>query len=112
MLPHPSDDYASGDGFGYRGRGLLQVTGRESYRRVGFENNPDALSDPVNAATSGAKDWNTYRMNGQSLNQVTSHAVDKATFREVTHKINGGYTQAAERWTAYQRALHALGVSR
>lgn len=39
-----------GDGWLFRGRGWVQVTGRSNYRKLGFEQAPDALLEPQNAA--------------------------------------------------------------
>lgn len=40
---------ASGDGWRFRGRGLVQITGRANYRTYGIENQPDAALEPETA---------------------------------------------------------------
>ncbi|TIX88635.1 hypothetical protein [Rhizobium sp. P44RR-XXIV] len=42
-------DEASGDGWRYRGRGLVQITGRDNYAKYGIVDNPDMAIDPVKA---------------------------------------------------------------
>lgn len=42
-------DEASGDGWRYRGRGLVQITGRANYRRFGLEDFPDRALEPQRA---------------------------------------------------------------
>jgi putative chitinase len=54
QLKSGNGDEASGDGYRFRGRGLIQVTGRDNYRVVGFEDDPDAMSEPQGAAESAA----------------------------------------------------------
>lgn len=98
-------DEASGDGYRYRGRGSIQVTGRENYRRVGFENNPEALAEAQNAADSAAAWWQNHGLNGR-----TSGVLNRAQFDAVTHTVNSGDLQSQERWNAYQRALVALNA--
>jgi putative chitinase len=96
-------DEASGDGYRYRGRGLMQTTGRSNYRSAGFENNPDALADPTTAADSAGRFWAT---NG--LNARTSAVLSRQAFNGVSRTVNGGDHGSDERWAAYQRALRAL----
>lgn len=98
-------DVASGDGYRFRGGGLMQTSGRENYRAIGFENNPDALRTPSVAATSASEFWVS---NG--LNEATSKVLNRVQFNATTRLVNGGYNGASERWAAYQRALSALGL--
>lgn len=42
-------DEASGDGWRFRGRGLVQITGRDNYAKYGIADNPDMALDPVKA---------------------------------------------------------------
>jgi len=100
-------DEASGDGFRFRGRGLMQITGRGNYRSVGFENNPEALEDPQNAANTAAAYWGNH-----GLSEQTTRALSRAQFNAVSRTVNGGNTSLQERWDAYQRALHVLNVVR
>lgn len=95
---------ASGDGFRYRGRGLIQLTGRGNYRAEGFEANPEALLDPANAANTAASFWAR-----RGLNARTPQPLDHAGYRDVTISVNGAARSANERWTVYQRALVVLG---
>ena len=97
---------ASGDGFRYRGRGLIQVTGRANYRASGFEDNPDAMAEPQNAADSAAAWWKN-NMDGR-----TTVLLNRTQFDAVTRIVNTGERDAQKRWEAYQRALDAFGAPR
>lgn len=96
---------ASGDGYRYRGRGLMQVTGRANYKQAGFEDNPDDLSNPITAANTAALFWEN-----NNLNAPSQKVLDRAHFNQITSVVNGGDKKSAERWAAYQRALVALGL--
>lgn len=47
-------DEASGDGWKYRGRGLIQLTGRANYREAGYEDNPEEVAQPTGACRTAA----------------------------------------------------------
>ncbi len=98
---------ASGDGFRYRGRGLLQATGRDHYREAGqalgldLLGHPELLEQPVNAATEAAWWWQK-----QGLNAIA----DSGDFERSTIVINGGLTGFAERIAHWRTALTVLGA--
>ena len=93
----------AGAGYRYRGRGLIQVTGRDRYRELGYEDNPEALEEPQVAAESAAAYW---RANG--LHRRTTRALNRQQFDAISRYVNGGTHGLDERWMAYQRALAAL----
>ncbi len=76
-----------GDGYRYRGRGYIQLTGRETYREVGriagldLEGHPELASKPENAVRIACAYWTWKGLNA---------ACDVADFTGVTKKINGG----------------------
>ena len=96
---------APGDGWKYRGRGLIQITGKNNYRACGealgldLIAQPELLEKPQHACMSAAWYWAT---NG--LNTLA----DKGDFTGVTQRINGGQTGAADRQALYARALKVL----
>ncbi|MEE4675379.1 glycoside hydrolase family 19 protein [Pseudomonas alliivorans] len=96
---------ADGDGQFYRGRGLIQVTGRANYAECGealgldLINHPELLEQPEHAAMSAAWYWGT-----RGLNSLA----DKGNFLAITKRINGGTNGLADRQDLYQRALKVL----
>jgi putative chitinase len=102
---------ASGDGFRYRGRGFLQITGRANYRRIGalvgmpLEDDPDLLGQPVPAAQAAAGYWKARSIN------VPADADDISA---VTFLVNGpARLHLAERtaWLAKAKEIWADGVA-
>ena len=97
-----------GDGFKYRGRGLIQVTGKDNYRSVGAAlhldllNNPDQLAEPENAARSAGWFWMTHGLNERA---------DRGEFESITRRINGGLNGYSERCILWDQAKRALGVA-
>lgn len=98
-----------GDGFKYRGRGLIQITGRANYRKcgqalgVGLESSPELLEQPKWAAESAAWFWAEH-----GLNELADRGTELA-FRQITKRINGGFNGYAERLELWELALKALG---
>lgn len=96
-----------GDGSRYRGRGLIQVTGRANYRRaakalgIDCETRPELLALPENAAASAAWFWASHGLN------VLADVRDVAG---MTRRINGGLNGLADRQALYCGACAAFGV--
>ncbi len=94
-----------GDGSKYRGRGLIQITGRANYFACGealgldLINKPELLELPQHAAMSAAWFWST-----RGLNTLA----DQKDFAKVTRRINGGLNGQAERQALYDKAMEVL----
>jgi putative chitinase len=95
-------DEASGDGWVYRGRGLIQLTGRENYQLCGkalgvdLERNPDWLLGKPLAAQSAAWFW---------LSHGCNEFADFCKIDAISRRINGGNNGLAERRALYEKAL-------
>lgn len=91
-----------GDGFRYRGGGLLQTTGREAYRRLGeecglgdfYERQPDMVLDARYALAPALAEWRDGGCNAMA---------DRNDIRAITRKINGGYNGLADRVAWFDR---------
>ena len=92
-----------GDGVKFKGRGLIQVTGRANYERCSLAlwgdkrllDNPELLEQPVNAVRSACWFWKANNPNALA---------DRDDIRAVTRRINGGYNGIDHRVQLYERA--------
>lgn len=107
-------DEASGDGWKFRGRGLLQVTGRSNYRSAGaalnlaLEAMPDRLAEPMPAALSAAQFFDSRGCN--ALADSVPGDSDDADFVRITQIINGGKKGLDDRRAYWMRARRALAA--
>ncbi|MCT8954531.1 glycoside hydrolase family 19 protein [Pseudomonas lundensis] len=94
-----------GDGSKFRGRGLIQITGRANYKACGealgldLIRQPELLEKPQYACMSAAWFWAS-----RGLNTLA----DAGQFDKITQRINGGQNGAADRQALYARALKVL----
>lgn len=94
-----------GDGMLYKGRGLLQVTGRANYTACMMDldldllEHPELLELPEHAARSAGWFWRTHGLN---------ELADTGDQRAVTHRVNGGYNGLPERLAYFTTARKVL----
>lgn len=94
-----------GDGFRFKGRGLLQTTGRANYQRTGDALGVDLLADPTLLATpelaarSAGWYWREHGLNALA---------DAGNFMLVTRRINGGTNGLEERTALFEVAKTVL----
>jgi putative chitinase len=100
-------DEASGDGWRFRGRGLIQITGRSAYERFAQAINLPLDHAVEHAATqTGSVDSAVWFWASHQLTPLANAwALDT-----ITRKINGGTDGAAERSRLCEAALHAIGA--
>ena len=100
-------DEASGDGYKYCGRGLIQLTGKSNYiafadsLQISPEEASEYLATFEGAAQSACWFWET-----NNLNQWA----DKGDILTLTKRINGGTIGLEDRIKHYEHALHVLGA--
>ncbi|MBP5948748.1 glycoside hydrolase family 19 protein [Pseudomonas sp. P42] len=98
---------ADGDGQKYRGRGLIQITGRANYRQCSLGlfgderllSLPELLEQPQWAAESAAWFWEKNGMN---------ELADRDQFNTITRRINGGLNGLQDRLEIWARARAVL----
>ena len=100
-------DEASGDGFRFRGRGLIQLTGRDNYTRfaealdMSIEDTVRYLETPNGAVASAGWFWDNNKLN---------QFCDRDDFVTLTKRINGGTIGLEDRKHHYHLALEHLGA--
>jgi putative chitinase len=96
-----------GDGIFFKGRGLIQITGRANYQRCGealgldLIGCPEILELPQNAARSAGWFWAVHNLNASA---------DANDIRTNTRIINGGYTGLLDRTQRLIEAKRGLGI--
>jgi putative chitinase len=98
---------ASGEGYKYCGRGLLQLTGKENYSwfAASLEISPEEAAEYLEtfegAAQSACWFWETNNLNA---------VADAGDIKKMTKIINGGYIGLEDRIHHYEHALHIMGA--
>ena len=98
-------DEASGDGYRFRGRGCIQLTGHANYFHAGqacgedFVMQPDLVATPRYAAMTAGWFWDTHKLNQYA---------DRQDFLMMTKKINGGTIGLDDRIKHINHALDIL----
>jgi putative chitinase len=96
-------DETSGEGWKYRGRGFIQLTGKANYARIGQEmgvdllNKPDLLLNPKHALHSACAYWAVHKIN------------EAKNTREVTGRINPALLGLREREAAFEMFKKMVG---
>jgi putative chitinase len=101
-------DEASGDGYKYRGRGLIQLTGKTNY--VAFDrflnadgeiiSNPDLVAkNKEYAVLTAFFYWDSRKLN----NLIDKDGNQYFVCKEITKRINGGYNGINDRWGRFQK---------
>jgi putative chitinase len=94
-----------GDGVRYKGRGLIQITGKSNYALVALAlglpllEKPELLEEDSAACRSAG--WYWYKKNLNAL-------ADDGNFELITRRINGGLNGYADRFKLFQRALEIV----
>lgn len=94
------------DGWNYRGRTPVQLTGRDNYRSVSkflklpLEDNPDLVNDKATA----------FRVVGSYFHDIRPmlNVADKGDIKAITFAVNGGYTDLEKRTEYYRTALKVI----
>lgn len=95
----------AGDGFRFRGRGLIQTTGRDNYQKTGdalgvdLIADPERLAEPELATRSAAWFWKTHGLN---------ELADGGDIVRMTRRVNGGVNGLDERTALYEAAKEVL----
>ena len=96
-----------GDGWKFRGRGPIQITGKENYRKCGVSigkdliKSPELLERPLEGCLSAGWFWSV-----NALNQLA----DLGDMAGLTKRINGGTHGLPERIELYDKACDLLGL--
>lgn len=114
-----------GDGVKYKGRGLIQITGRNNYGAVSKALGTDFILEPTllggknvnqcsetqlkNAAESAGWFWNSRKLNALADQIDITKSIDVgdnlAAFKKITKAINGGYNGLPDRLNRYKAGL-------
>lgn len=99
---------ASGDGFRFRGRGLLQLTGRDMYKAVGtaanlpLEDHPETAEHAEHCLEIAAGAWKFDKVDKLSEN---------ASVEAYTQRINGGQVGISDRKARFAKLIQVMGIA-
>jgi len=102
-------DEASSDGFKFRGRGYIQLTGKNNYKSFSTFVGQDCVANPDLVATKFPLASASFFFNSNNIWAICDKGADDATVTRVTKAVNGGTHGLAERLQNFKKFKQALG---
>lgn len=91
-------DEKSGDGWKYRGRGALQLTGKDNYKAFAkYLGKPEIVDNPNLVADEYSFESAIYFFEKNNLWAIADKGFDEATIKLISKRINGGYNGLEDR---------------
>ena len=101
---------ASGDGWKHRGRGYIQLTGKENYKAFDATVPEDIMANPDLVATKYALASAAFFFKKNGLWAICDRGADNATVTAVTKRVNGGTIGLADRQKHFNEFYHLLAA--
>lgn len=99
---------ASGDGFKFRGRGYIQLTGKNNYTSFSKFIGEDCVANPDLVATTYPLASAAFYFNSNNIWAICDQGTSEATVTRVTKAVNGGTHGLAERLQNFKVFISAL----
>jgi putative chitinase len=99
---------STGDGYKFRGRGYIQLTGKDNYTAFGKAINEDMTANPDKVATSYALLSAAWFFNKNGLHKMADGGATDAVVTQITKRVNGGTIGLADRIKHFKEYYHLL----
>ena len=99
---------ASGDGYKFRGRGYIQLTGRDNYTQFGKAIGVDIPSNPDLVASKYALASAAWFWSKNGLNKLADNGASDTAVTSITKRVNGGTIGLADRIKHFKEYYHLL----
>ena len=99
---------ASGDGFKFRGRGYIQLTGKDNYTAFGKAINEDMIANPDKVASTYALLSAAWFFSKNGLHRMADEGATDAVVTKITKRVNGGTIGLADRIKHFKEYYHLL----
>lgn len=101
-------DEASGEGFKFRGRGYIQLTGKSNYTAFAKSIGEDVVANPDLVATKYPLASAAWFFNKNGLHKMADEGATDAVVTKITKRVNGGTIGLADRIKHFKEYHHLL----
>ena len=101
-------DEASGDGYKFRGRGYIQLTGKDNYTAFGKSIGEDICANPDKVASQYALLSAAWFFSKNGLHKMADGGATDAVVTSITKRVNGGTIGLADRIKHFKEYYHLL----
>jgi putative chitinase len=99
---------STGEGFKFRGRGYIQLTGKDNYTAFGKSINEDMTANPDKVASDYALLSAAWFFNKNGLHKMADEGATDMVVTKITKRVNGGTIGLADRIKHFKEYYHLL----